>query len=198
MNAPTIHGLSKLEFDVLSAVRNIRTHYPQFGIGDAIPQQEGWVTSARVRETLGTKSLETRRTLQHLAIDGLLQEMEVEKVQMFRLSGQGERFLGEPHASDERSDRPIRAESESWTGILELPQIRQVLQIVSEIEDVAENMRGNVERAQILGLIGALKILLDLPDAPRAGIIELVRDPAFANIIQVATLLAAIVAVLRA
>lgn len=183
------------DLELISAVKEIGDHYPksEFDFG-SIPQQHGWVTSARVREHIGANSLETRKGLKHLAVEGYLENETFEQVDFFRLSALGDRALA--IAAD--SDDPIRAVASDWTGIIEPVQIQQVLRIVSEIEDVAEGIQDNMMRSQILGLVQALKVLLDLPQPPKKGVVELVRDPAFANIVQIGTFLAAIIAALKA
>lgn len=125
--------------------------------------------------------------------------MDSDGVQLFRLSGLGERAM---RIFEEEGDgivpRTIRVDSSTWTGIITSAQIYYVLQIVSEIEDIAESIKDNVARSQILGFVTALKVLLELPEPPRKGIVELARDPAFANIIQIGTFLAAIIAAMKA
>lgn len=199
-------GLTEFDRKVLLAVQEIAsrykadfanyTFYEKFG---PIPQELGWVTSARVRETIGARSLETRRTLQNLAADDLMESEVFDSVEQFRLTMLGERFLdGSLPSLHEPHVELTRIESTVWTGRVTAPQIYQVLQIVSEIEDVAEGITDNEARAQMYGLITALKTLLDLPNPPREGIVALARDPAFGNLIQIGTFLAAIIAAMKA
>ena len=65
------------------------------------------------------------------------------------------------------------------------------------MEDVCERLTNNQVRAQIFGLIRALEALLTVPEPPRPGIVSLLRDPAFANVTQVGTLIAALIAAIR-
>ena len=192
-------GFSPFELRALRAIAKISSLYPRPTSGPMIPQQDGWVTSARVREYLQSKSLETRSTLINLAEDGLLEKEKMFGVQQFRLTDIGRAYL-EPDGELEAGSPIVRStiDSSAWTGIVSPPQIYHVLQIVSQIEDVAEEIQENEARAQIMGLVSALKILLDLPSPPRQGIVALARDPAFANLIQIGTLLAAIVAAVKA
>ncbi|MFO6429678.1 hypothetical protein ACLBKT_06230 [Erythrobacter sp. W302b] len=192
-------GFSPFELRVLRAIAKISSMYPRPMSGPTIPLQEGWITSGKLREYLQSKSLETRATLNSLADDGLLEQEKIFGVQQYRLTDLGRQYL-DPDADVDAQPLIERSsiDSSAWTGIVTPPQIYHVLQIVSQIEDVAEEIQENEARAQIMGLVAALKILLDLPSPPRQGIVALARDPAFANLIQIGTLLAAVVAAVKA
>jgi hypothetical protein len=195
--------LSEWELDVLRAVQkvssrtesNLKAHKDYFG-NQTLALEDGWTTSATVKEELKARSLATRHTLRRLADWGFLNSMQVAQAQCFKLSATGiDALLGQLSIQD--SNLPI-VDSSNWTGVVSPTQIGQVLNILSEIEDICETIVENEPRAQILGLVRALEILLDLPNPPRSGIVELIRDPAFANIVQIAACLAAIVAAIRA
>ncbi|MXO85214.1 hypothetical protein GRI38_04145 [Altererythrobacter aurantiacus] len=198
MSSEVSSNTSDLDYEILSAVRDVGTQYPALDDGPLLPQQEGWVTSSRVREQIGAKSLETRKGLQHLVVEKMLQSSRLGGVEVFRLSGLGARALEVWEDEHQRLGEAIRVSSSDWTGLVSPIQIKQVLSIVSQIEDCAEAIRENEVRSQILGLALAIKTLLDLPQPPRQGLVELIRDPAFANIVQIGTFLAAITAALRA
>ncbi|MEM7778836.1 MAG: hypothetical protein AAF697_00425 [Pseudomonadota bacterium] len=196
-------GLSKFDFSVLGTVNLIARRYKsdfeedefykRFG---PIPQQLGWVTSARVREELGANSVETRKALNHLAIDGLLETESIESAKQYRLTPLGSRFLVDAKRTegDDQSETVAIDNGDNFS--VSVVQRGQILALLSEIEDVAEGITDNETRAQIFGLIRALKVLLDVPNPPKAGMLAIIRDPAFANLVQIATFLAAIAAVL--
>lgn len=187
-------SLSVWELNVLRAVTKISESVDRRASLGSELFNEGWTTSAMVRLELGSKSLDTRRTLRRLVDWGCLETLDYAQAQFFRMSGKGHRaLLGESF-----SDVPPSLDSSSWTGVVTPLQIIQILQIVSEIEDVCEEITNNETRSQIFGLVRALEILLEIPNPPRLGIVSLVRDPAFANIVQVGTLFAAIVAAVKA
>ncbi|MFN3818895.1 hypothetical protein [Blastomonas sp.] len=190
--------LSAFDVQILLALRDVAASYPKSSLEWSSLQDEGWVTSAQVREELGSKSLETRQALKHLAVEGTLSEMFDRGIQMFRLSGKGERALAAMQSMDrDLNSSAGNVESRTWTGTISPIQAYQVLQVVSEFEDVAESITDNMNRAQIMGLISAIKILIELPEPPREGIIQLIRDPAFANIVQIGTFLAAVIAAIN-
>jgi hypothetical protein len=196
-------ALSEWELDVLRAVQkvsarteiNLKAQEDYFG-NKTLALEDGWTTSATVKEELKARSLQTRHTLRRLADWGHLNSIQVSQAQCFRLSSIGiDALLG---AVAEQVTAPSMIDSAVWTGTVSPAQIGQVLNILSEIEDICETILENEPRYQILGLVSALEILLYLPNPPRTGIIYLIRDPAFANIVQIATCLAAIVAAVKA
>ena len=193
------NALTSLDLQIMQTVHDVGAEFRDSTVADqakwGAPQMAGWVTSARAREELGSKSLETRRTLQHLSVEGIVEVQEFDRVQFFRLTSAGERLL---QTSKQDGNADVLIDSSRWTGLISAPQISQVLRIVSEIEDVAETILDNSERAQIIGLVSAIKILLDLPEPPRMGLMSLLRDPAFANILAIGTLITSLIAALKA
>ncbi|MCU0949160.1 MAG: hypothetical protein MUF47_13060 [Porphyrobacter sp.] len=156
----------------------------------------GWLTATEIQEFSGL-FLERgfRVSLNNLVSMGFLEQRSAASIRTYRLNERGNQILAAVSAD---SKEIIVADSASWTGVVRPPQIRQVLIILEEMEQVCETITNNEQRAQILGLIRALELLLAMPEPPREGIVSLVRDPAFANIVQVGTFLAAIVAAVRA
>jgi hypothetical protein len=184
--------LTRQEIDVLRELMAIAEKYPKATLEDSIPQQEGWTTSARIRESLGSGSLETRRSLRRLADWGYADQKKINGSEWYKINGRGAAaFL-------RNTDASAAIDSSLWTGSVSAIQVHQILSIVSEIEDACETITDNYARSQILGLVRALEILLTIPEPPRQGIIALIRDPAFNHVIGFGTFLAAIVAALKA
>ena len=184
--------ITSWEFEVLRAVQD-------FSKSDAARQhmlletQQGWITNVNVMEFLESPSLPTRTTLRELSAKGLLAEKVLHYSRHFRLTHKGiERLIAGPP-----TDEVDAFDSKTWTGVVDPIQAERALFIVSEMEDVCERMTNNFDRAQIMGLVRALELLLTIPEPPRLGIVSLVRDPAFSNIIQVAAFLAALVAAVK-
>ena len=190
---PTVNDISEWEYNVLRAVQEIADS-PQAKIDILLETRQGWLTNVHVRDLLEAPSVKTRTTLRTLAAQGLLTERMFMSSRHFRLTQKGLDRLSKPAPSS--NDGSV--DSQSWTGVIETFQTKRALAILSEMEDVCEQMRNNNDRAQILGLVRALEILLNLPDPPRAGVVSLARDPAFANVIQVGAFLAALVAAVKA
>ncbi|WP_417617673.1 hypothetical protein [Parasphingorhabdus sp.] len=192
--------LSEFELDLIKTVKEIADSHVSASSSWSSPAALGWTTSGSVRSVLGSKSLPTRETLRRLAARGFI-DLDVQgQVQYFRTNLKStDALLGVFDAVDSADGftETSGIDSKSWTGVVSPVQVQQVLIILSEIEDVCESMTENLPRAQVMGLVRALEILLDLPNPPRTGVLALVRDPAFANVIQVATLLAAITAALK-
>jgi predicted transcriptional regulator len=156
----------------------------------------GWLTATEIIEFSGSpENKGFRIALNNLASLGFLEQRLSASIRNYRLTEKGRKIV---QSAGSKSTEVIVANSAAWTGVVEAPQIRQVLLILEEMEHVCEKIRNNQQRAQIIGLIRALEMLLAVPEPPRQGIVSLVRDPAFANIVQVGTFLAAIVAAVRA
>ena len=187
-------GLTRSEFDALQAVK-AATDSPNAKHSPSFDAQKGWLTVTEIREFSGIElSKNVRPTLIHLERSGYLSQKAPASIRHFRLNEKGLHLL-KSGFSDEND--PIVVDSASWTGIIEPVQIQRVLLILSDMEDVCESIRNNRDRAQIFGLIRALEVLLTVPDPPRQGVVSLLRDPAFANVVQVGTFLAALIAAVK-
>lgn len=185
--------ISEFEAELLTALVTIANKYgPASEGGVVVPIQQGWMTSARVREHLGKRSLETRKSLKRMASLGYVDLSTINGVDSFRINARGTEALLR------RKGEGLAVKAQTWTGLVSPIQIAQILNIVSEIEDICEGIQDNELRSQIYGLIRALQALLEVPNPPKVGLLALIGDPAFANIVQIATCLAAIVAALKA
>jgi hypothetical protein len=152
-------------------------------------RSKGWITSGRLRSHLKSDSLVTRRTLRRLADYGYLDSTIRDETEYFHINEKGSVEI-----SDIATDDVIYLQSRAISD----DNIIQIQKILSEIEDLSESVLANSEKQQIIGFVKSVKILIDVPDVPKAGILSLIRDPAFANIVQLATFLAALAAVVKA
>ncbi|WP_147418737.1 hypothetical protein [Sphingobium terrigena] len=149
----------------------------------------GWITSGRLRAHLKSDSLVTRRTLRRLADFGYLDTTIRDETEYFHINEKGAHEISDIFSGD-GDDQRVRE--------ISIEQVAEIQKILSEIEDLSESILSNSEKQQVIGFIKSVKILIDVPDVPKSGIIGLIRDPAFANIVQLATFLAALAAVLKA
>jgi len=97
----------------------------------------------------------------------------------------------------DRLNEQGRIDSSSWTGIITPTQVSQIFPLILKMEFEAEKITDNAQRSQIIGIVAAIKVLLDLPQPPAGVVVQALRDPIFSNLVQFATLIAAIVAALR-
>ena len=191
MNPTPLH-ISQFEFEVLNffeAVKETDAHKNSV----FHEHKRGWFSNVEIREFLGSPSLSTRTALGALASYGLVTENTAAGFRQYRITPVGmDRLKSGFLAVDADS-----ASSYTWTGVVDPVQAERALAIISELEDACERMTNNSDRAQVMGLVRALEILLTIPEPPRAGIVALIRDPAFANIVQLATFLAALAAAIK-
>ncbi|RVQ69212.1 hypothetical protein EKN06_03155 [Croceicoccus ponticola] len=188
-----MNDLNRLEFDVLSAVLKATDCYEAKN-STSFDVEKGWLSATQIAELSGYEGPNIRVPLQNLTSDGFLNRRSHQSVHIFRIARKGrDRVnLAPPDESQE-----FASMSSSWTGIIQPIQVHQVMVILSDMEDVCERISNNHDRAQIFGLIRALEALVNLPDPPRQGVVSLVRDPAFANVVQVGTFLAALIAAVK-
>ena len=185
--------ISEWEFDVLAALKAAKDIPGKPGVS-SFDAERGWFTVTQVSERNELKGPSIRPALTVLCEAGFAQSKPLDSSRYYRVTQRGLDLIETGFQPDD--DRLV-VNSGSWTGIIEPVQVSQVLAILSDMEDVCERITDNQERAQIFGLIRALEVLVNLPNPPRQGVVALLRDPAFANIIQVATFLAALLAAVK-
>ena len=187
------HDLTPWEYDVLAAVKSA-SDSDLARSSSSFDVSRGWLTGTQVVDFSDLTGPNIRPVLNLLREVGYVDARSHESIRLFRLNAKGSQRLatGRPNEDDNQA-----YSSQSWTGIIDAVQIGRVSIILSEMEDVCERITNNHDRAQIYGLIRALECLLTIPEPPRQGVIALVRDPAFANIVQVATFLAALIAAVK-
>jgi hypothetical protein len=186
--------ISAWEYDVLASTKSANSS-DEANISALFDVKNGWLTATQITQFSGLSGPSIRPALNSLVEAGLLQSRTFDAIRLFKITGKGlDRIDQGPPA--ENSD--LSVSSRAWTGIVDPIQAGKALAIVAEMEDVCEQITNNHDRAQIYGLIRALELLLTLPDPPRQGVVSLARDPAFANIVQVATFLAALIAAVKA
>ena len=187
------HDLTPWEYDVLAAVKSA-SESDEARSSVSFDVSRGWLTGTQVFELSGLTGPNIRPVLHRLREDAYIDARSYESIRLFRVNAKGTQRLATGRPSEDDSQG---YSSESWTGIIDAVQIGRVSIILSEMEDVCERITNNHDRAQIYGLIRALECLLTIPEPPRQGVVALVRDPAFANIVQVATFLAALIAAVK-
>jgi DNA-binding PadR family transcriptional regulator len=129
--------------------------------------------------------------LEELLKEGLIEKPQHGIADRYRITAQGIRFMD----AEVNSSRVIN--SSEWTGVLSNAQIAQVYPLILKIELEAEKITDNETRSQILGIVQAIRILLDIPQPPKSVIVQALRDDAFSNLVQFATLIAAVLAAIR-
>ncbi|MDG5751353.1 hypothetical protein P8R33_09570 [Qipengyuania sp. XHP0211] len=185
--------LTKRQFAILNALQEAK-NLP-VGQGDSYTDSmNGWFLATQLLDKGLVDGGHPRPVLQSLCKLHLAESIGRESGRYFRITPTGKRRLDQGFTE---ADDQISVDTSSWTGVVEPIQVVQVLTILGEMEDVCERMTDNAARAQIMGLIRALELLVDLPNPPRQGIVSLVRDPAFANIVQFATFFAALIAAVK-
>ena len=88
-------------------------------------------------------------------------------------------------------------ESYRWTGVVSPPKVVHILAIIDDMEKVVEGILDNAKHSQIVGLIIALRAILQTPEPPKAPVLSIIRDPAFANIVEVGSFLLLIATYLK-
>lgn len=161
-----------------------------------LDNDRGWFLASQLtdRRLVAGSGADVRSVLRDLAQIGLVETKSLESGRYFRLTAKGRALAREDYSEEAE---PIEVDSSTWTGIIEQPKVHQALAIIAEMEDVCEKMKNNRDRAQIYGLIRALELLLTVPEPPRQGVVALIRDPAFVNVVQVATFLASLIAAVK-
>ena len=180
-----------------AALRSVKLAIESTGakFSKSVELKRGWMTVTEIREFSDQNEYNNiRPSLKYLAENGYLNQKITASIRHFRITKKGENLLQNEKSFSTEIDT---INSTLWTGIIEPIQIQRVLIILSDMEDVCETIRNNRDRAQIFGLIRALEIILSIPDPPRQGIVSLLRDPAFANIVNVGTFLAALIAAVK-
>jgi hypothetical protein len=185
--------ITKRQHEVLVALK-LATANPEGPGYNQLDNNKGWFLASQLTDRNLVSGLDVRTVLLALHEKGLVEKKSLESGRYFRLTKRGRALADEEFQGN--SDATT-VDSSSWTGIIEPPKVHQALTILAEMEDVCEKMKNNHDRAQIYGLIRALELLLTVPEPPRQGVVALVRDPAFANVIQVATFLTALVAAVK-
>jgi len=185
--------LSKWEFDVLSAVNEARTKPLPFE-GPTFDAERGWFTVTQITDLNNLKGPSIRPVLYSLIGGGFVESKPLESGRYYRVTAKGKARLSQGFSEEQEQ---TFVNSSAWTGIIDPVQVAQVMVILGEMEDVCEQITENQPRAQIFGLIRALEILVNVPEPPRQGVVALLRDPAFANVVQVATFLTALVAAVK-
>lgn len=153
----------------------------QFGYWDEL-RNKGWVTSGRISAFLKSESFATRKTLRRLADLGYLDQAYREHTEFFISNARGELAISNPPL-------PPKVDQISSLNDIDIFEIKKLL---GKIEDISETIVDNQTRAQIVGFVRLVDVLVDLPDPPKAGLLALIRDPAFANIVQLGVFLTAI------
>ena len=188
--------ITDFERRVVLAVREVVKGYADFLPSQITAIQQGrWVTSAQVHAVIDAESIEVRQALESLSSRMITERTKFGDVTVFRLSSKGHDLI---------IDRPEGREEDSSSFPLEVSgaslsetEVSKIISILSQMEDVAEGEKNNSERAQIYGLIKAVRALIDLPEPPRRGLLALLSDPVFGNLVQIAALAAAIIAVVK-
>ncbi|WBY08603.1 hypothetical protein PIB19_03800 [Sphingomonas sp. 7/4-4] len=174
--------LSVWEIRVLRGVIEVgfddRAHY---AYNDEL-RSIGWITSGRLSAHLRSESFITRKSLRRLADSGYLDRAYRDEVEYFRINAVGRAALTPPDELEAPS-----AFSLTKFGLVNDEQVTKIIRILSQIEDLSESTQDNLQRSQISGLVRSLNILIQLPQVPKEGILALLRDPAFANIVQLGT-----------
>lgn len=186
-------SLTKWQFEVISALKEATDH-PEGPGNSPHDSSRGWFLASQLSDKNLVNGPNIRPALLALCDARLVESTFRSSGRYFRLTNSGVRRLEEGYSEVEN---PMSVDSSNWTGIIEPVRVYQALAILNEMEDACEQIENNHDRSQIFGLIRALEVLLNLPEPPRQGIVSLVRDPAFANLVQVATFLAALLAALR-
>ncbi|MBS0254683.1 MAG: hypothetical protein JSS36_05600 [Proteobacteria bacterium] len=185
--------ISKRQFDVLSALKQAADQ--PFGPGDSFyDHRKGWFLASQLVDKKLLTGGDVRAVLIDLCDSGLVETKFAESGRYFRLTGKGSRKV------DEGQDEVLNidsVDSSKWTGIIEPPKVYQALHILSDMEDACEKIVNNHDRAQIFGLIRALEVLLTIPEPPRQGVVSLLRDPVFGNVVQVATFFVALIGAVK-
>jgi hypothetical protein len=189
----TEDAITSWEYDVLAALKTAADS-DQAKASGSFDVQKGWLTGTQIIGFSSITGPNIRPALNLLRERGFIDTRSHEWLRLFRINQRGIARLeqGKP-----RADADLIFSSYAWTGVVDPVQAQQVLAILAEMEDVCEQISNNHDRAQIYGLIRAIEVLLTIPEPPRQGLVALVRDPAFANIVQVATFLAALIAAVR-
>lgn len=151
---------------------------------------------ADVRDQMTARgSLMAKRSVQNLLRIGCIAEMPGTKPPSYIVTPTGERFYRRFVRAS--LDELGGVDSASWTGIVTPTEVRHVLAIVADIEGVARTIGDNEKQSQIIGLVTALRAILETPEPPRQPILSIVRDPAFAHIVEVGAFLLLIATFLR-
>lgn len=185
--------VTKRQHEVLVALR-MATENPEGPGYNPHDNDKGWFLATQLSDRNLVSGSGVRPVLLALNELGLVEKKSLESGRYFRLTKRGHALAIEDFADN--VDASV-VDSSAWTGIIEPPKVHQALIILAEIEDICEKIKNNHDRAQIYGLIRALELLLTVPEPPRQGVVALVRDPAFANIVQVATFLASLIAAVK-
>ena len=153
-------------------------------------RSHGWVTSGRLAAHLLSESFHVRKSLRKLAELGSLDRTYRDDIEYFRITPSGMQKIAQPKIIEYQSSvDPHR--------VLDGDQVHEVIKILHEIQDVAEETEDNFDRAQISGFARSLEILIQLPVVPKTGILALIRDPAFANVVALGAFLTAIYAAVK-
>ena len=193
MSDDGISLITEWQFQVLSALKEATDH-PEGPGYNQTDNKRGWFLATQLVDKKLLSGSNIRPALELLCSSALVERTSRDSGRYFRITKGGIRRL-ERGITD--SGNKIIIDSSNWTGIIEPVKVFQAMAIVHEMEDVCENIKNNHDRAQIFGLIRALDVLLNVPEPPRQGIVGLIRDPAFANIVQIATFLAALIGAVK-
>ena len=185
--------ITKWQFEVLSALKEARDH-PEGPGYSHFDSSKGWFLASQLVDKKLLSGSNVRPGLVALCEVGFAETRYFESGRYFRITTRGANRLEDGYTDDANL---MLIDSSKWTGIIEPVKISQVLAILFEMEDACEKITSNHDRAQIFGLIRALEVLLNIPEPPRQGVVSLIRDPAFSNIVQAATFLAAIIAAVK-
>lgn len=155
-------------------------------------RRDGGMLTLRVvdiREQLRNRgSVMAKQAVQNLLRVGCIAEVpESGPLKHYIVTPAGERFY--QRFVKASLDEISGTDSAKWTGIIAPAEVRYVLKIVQDIEDVALSISSNEKRSQIIGLVTALRAILETPEPPRQPILSIVRDPAFAHILEVGSFL---------
>ena len=186
-------SITKRQFDVLSALKQA-TEHPDGPGNSPRDSSRGWFLASQLTDKKLLSGGDVRSVLLELCGDGFVEAKWQESGRYFRLTKSG---IAKLEMGYEDPQELIMVDSSRWTGIIEPVKIYQALSILNDMEDACEKIKNNHDRSQIFGLIRALELLLTIPEPPRQGVVSLIRDPAFANIVQVATFLAALIGAVK-
>ncbi len=152
---------------------------------------------ADIRDHLTARgSLNAKRAAQNLLKLGCIAEVgSGSPVPEYVITPIGERFY--QRFVQASLDELVGIDSASWTGIVSPVEVAHVMSIVADIEAVARSIGDNEKQSQIIGLVTALRAILETPEPPRKPILSIVRDPAFAHIVEVGALLLLIATYLK-
>jgi hypothetical protein len=152
-----------------------------------------WKKGDIVAQICNQVRLRAGSSLAKLATAGFISEINDGNLDVFTTTERVDEALSQFYQS-----KSNLIDSQKWTGLIRPAEVAHVLSIVHQIELIAEEFSDNVAKAQIHGLVTALRALLELPESPRKPVLSLVRDEAFANLVQISALLVAIASYLKA